>query len=189
MCRKLEKVEEMDLLHSAYFSLLLRIRSSMRKYDSLNADRKQSSFLAMLHWCFQNVECQRSVILKYFDETVTNNCRVRDICQGNNTVVESDITDVAKKAILCVQISSTTPEKKNFTLNYFAKIITGKKVKHEHDKYPEYGILAGSTEYGEYLTENLITENLTESIQRGACGTTSISNIKKPKCCLPYSWS
>ena len=27
--------------------------SSMRKYNSLNADRKQLSFLNMLHWCFQ----------------------------------------------------------------------------------------------------------------------------------------
>jgi hypothetical protein len=55
-----------------------------------------------------------------------------------------------------VQRTSTTPEKKNFTLNYFAKIITGKKVKHEHDKYPEYGIIPGPTEYGEYLLRILV---------------------------------
>ena len=53
--------------------------------------------------------------------------------------MQSDIIDVAKKVILCLQRMSTTPEKKNFTLNYFAKIISGKKVKHDHDKYPEYG--------------------------------------------------
>lgn len=134
--------------------------SSMRKYDSINADRKQLSFLNMLHWCFQNVECRRSLILKYFDETVITNCSVCDICKRNNTVVESDITDVAKKVILCVQRTSTTPEKKNFTLNYFAKIITGKKVKHEHDKYPEYGIIPGSTEYGEYLLRILVYKEI-----------------------------
>ncbi|CAB4018356.1 Hypothetical predicted protein, partial [Paramuricea clavata] len=49
--------------------------------------------------------------------------------------------------LLPVAATSTTPKKKNFTLNYFAKLITGKKVKHEHDKYPEYGVIPGSTEY------------------------------------------
>ena len=79
---------------------------------------------------------------------------------SNETVSEHDITEFSKKAILCIQRAASAPDKKNFTLNYFSKILTAKKVKHDHDTYPEYGCLAGSTEFGEYLLRLLVCKEV-----------------------------
>ena len=48
----------------------------------------------------------------------------------------------------------------HLTQNYFSKILTAKKVKHDHNTYPEYGCLAGSTEFGEYLLRLLVCKEV-----------------------------
>ncbi len=133
---------------------------STRKTDSKVADKKLSSFLQMLYWCFQNVECRKVLIMKHFGEPTPSNCGTCDICRSTETVTECDITEISKKAILCIQRVASTPDKKNFTLNYISKILTGKKVKHDHDKYPEYRCITDSTEFGEYLLRLLVCKEV-----------------------------
>ncbi len=98
--------------------------------------------------------------MKHFGEPTPSNCSTCDICRSTETVTEYDITEISKKAILCIQRVARTPNKKNFTLKYISKILTGKKVKHDHDKYPEYRCITGSTEFGEYLLRLLVCKEV-----------------------------
>ena len=88
----------------------------------------------MVYYAIQKGECRRAVILRYFDESADCN-GMCDVCQKPSSTRERDITEFAKKAIQCVQ--RLTGSNGKFTLLYFAKVLTGKKVKHNHDQLPE----------------------------------------------------
>lgn len=115
----------------------------------------------MVYYAIQKGECRRAVILRYFDESADCN-GMCDVCQKPSSTRERDITEFAKKAIQCVQ--RLTGSNGKFTLLYFAKVLTGKKVKHNHDQLPEYGCAKVSTTEGVYMLQTLAVCNILREI-------------------------
>lgn len=93
----------------------------------------------MMYYAIEKGECHRTVMLRYFGQAAPCH-EMCDICQNphSGSFKEQDITKIATKAVLCVQRVTGVSGQSKFTLRHFAKILTGKKVKHNHDQLPEY---------------------------------------------------
>lgn len=120
------------------------------------ANQRLASFQKVMYYCFQRGDCRRKVILKYFDEQCVcqSNC---DTCKSGKRYATKNAGEFARNAISCVQRLADCPGRVKYPLTYFARILTGKKVKQEHQSLQEYGCLKTTTDEGEYLLRVLVS--------------------------------
>lgn len=107
------------------------------KVDPGLCENQIQCFNRMVYYAIQKGECRRAVILRHLNESADCN-QMCDLCQKPCSTGEKDITEFAKKAIQCVE--RLTESSGHFTLLYFAKVLTGKKVKHSHDQLLSMGV-------------------------------------------------
>ncbi|CAH3191989.1 unnamed protein product, partial [Porites evermanni] len=122
-----------------------------------------ASFQKVMYYCFQRGDCRRKVMLEYFKEQC--DCQSKcDVCSSEKRYLTKNVGEFARNAITCVQRVSDCPGRAKYPLTYFARILTGKKVKEEHQRLQEYGCLKTTTDEGEYLLRVLVASDVLREI-------------------------
>ena len=133
------------------------------KVNRAYASQRLASFQKVMYYCFQRGDCRRKLMLEYFDQQCVcqSNC---DVCTSGKRYVTKEVGEFARNAITCVQRVSDCPGRVKYPLTYFARILTGKKVKEEHQCLNEYGCLKTTTDEGEYLLRVLVASDVLREI-------------------------
>ena len=127
------------------------------------ATQRLASFQKVMYYCFQRGDCRRKVMLEYFNEQC--DCQSKcDVCSSEKRYLTKNVGEFARNAITCVQRVSDCPGRAKYPLTYFARILTGKKVKEEHQRLQEYGCLKTTTDEGEYLLRVLVASDVLREI-------------------------
>ena len=72
-------------------------------------------------------------MLEYFNEQC--DCQSKcDVCSSEKRYLTKNVGEFARNSVTCEQRVSDCPGRAKYPLTYFARILTGKKVKEEHQR-------------------------------------------------------